>query len=826
MSVESNTVTLFVLDISSRMGETRQVEDRIVTDTHNVQRRTRSTTHLQWVCEFVSTRVAEIILRGLKTTRVGIITYGSPRTNNSIPDSPDDYKGIDEIFWPAVPTLDTLDLVQSLRAVHPDQKAPTADPLAALVDAIQLSSDPQRGGIKGSQKTTWKRTVYLVTDGRSPFGFDGAEAISDKLKDENITLRLLGVDFDDPESGFKLEGKDKIKQKNERFWQNFLAQIPTAGFATATSAIAQSAMPNVQVTRPAPTKTILSFGDPQDLSSNGSFQIPIALYKMTDPARPMTQSKISKLARESVEAADERKREEARRNHLNPTSTPVAPVKDELPELSVQYRADLKREYFLLDDLSAVTNANQQPEPLPPDSEASFTRAWKLGASLIPVPEEAFGSMDTHKSMEILHFFNASVYRREYNVDQIWYVFADHAQIKAQLQISTLVRAMLELDVLAVVRLVRKDGSEPELGILKPKVEEHNEYFFYSRAPFREDLRRFPFPPLDRIITTDGTELRQGPTIPDDVDQKAMDAFVDSLELPDDWYDVLDSYNPAIHGLKTAVRQRFINPDGIDLPGPHPELVKYLEAPSEVRTAATEAAQKCRERFKIAYVPPKGNADRKKRTLNAMQDDANDRNRSMASSSTTAAAVAASAEDEGEARKAARFEATPDASSRKKIVLDDDSDVTEDEDDSVSAATATKAEQVSQPSAGATKQSLLRLSDPVKHLDELVEEDDVTAAINSLESTLYHLVGDKKYALAAECMKAGKKVAQEYEEAINWNLFVRSFKKMLLKEHRAFWEADIKGKLEYGLVTEEEDEAGQSDVTAEDAREFVDTDEV
>ncbi len=305
MSVESNTITLFVLDISSHMGESRTVEDRIVTETQAIERRTRTTTHLQWVCEFVSSRIAEIILRGLKTTRVGIITYGSPRTNNSIPDAMD-YKGIDEIFWPALPTLDTLDLVQSLRAVHPDQKAPIPDPLSALVDAIQLSSETHKGGIKPSQKNTWKRTIYLVTDGRSSFSLDGEDAIREKLKDENITLRLLGVDFDDPESGFKFEGKDEIRRKNEKFWRHFLSQVPNAGFATAAEAIAQSAMPNVQVTRPAPSKTVLSFGHPEDLSSNGAFQVPIALYKMTDVARPMTQAKISKLARDSAGAAEER----------------------------------------------------------------------------------------------------------------------------------------------------------------------------------------------------------------------------------------------------------------------------------------------------------------------------------------------------------------------------------------------------------------------------------------------------------------------------------------------------------------------------------------
>ncbi len=91
---------------------------------------------------------------------------------------------------------------------------------------------------------------------------------------------------------------------------------------------------------------------------------------------------------------------------------------------------------------------------------------------------------------------------------------------------------------------------------------------------------------------------------------------------------------------------------------------------------------------------------------------------------------------------------------------------------------------------------------------ELVEKDDVTSAMVSLQATINHLVAEKTYDTAAECIKAGKKVAQEYEEAINWNSYVRGLKRKLLGAHRAFWEGTIKGKLEYGLVTEEEDEAG------------------
>ncbi len=165
---------------------------------------------------------------------------------------------------------------------------------------------------------------------------------------------------------------------------------------------------------------------------------------------------------------------------------------------------------------------------------------------------------------------------------------------------------------------------------------------------------------------------------------------------------------PAIHGLKTAVRHRFVHPESKDLPGPHPELVKFLEAPYETRKAATEAAQKCRERFKIAYVPPKGNADRKKRTLNTMQEDRDSRSKAAASS--------AVAEEDGEARKALRVE---DGSQQKKnVLLDDDDSATEDEDESASIAAAAiaKTEPASQAPAPATQTPLLRSSNPVKTL--------------------------------------------------------------------------------------------------------------
>ncbi|KAN0064305.1 ATP-dependent DNA helicase yku80 [Thecaphora frezii] len=835
MSVVPNSLTLFVLDISAPMRSPRLVQEKVSTPTNGVQLQQRTTTDLQWVCDFVAARIAEIILRGLKTTKVAIITYGSPRTNNVVNDGGirDEYEGIDEIFPPALPTLDTLDLVRSLRAVDPNSKTPPGDPLSALVDAIQLSNSPQRGGIKDSQKNTWRRTIYLVTDGRSRFSWDGADAIKDKILDENLQLRVLGVDFDDPEIGFKEEHKDELKRANEQFWHDFLSEIPTARIATAIDAVEQANLPTVQITRPAPLKMSLSFGDPADAARHESIHIPVAMYKITDVQRPMTQSKISKLACESDAASRERELAARKKEKIRPSSTPTM-AKDHdgegaEPAPVPSYKAEVKREYFLLDEISGVERGRGGPKPLPQEAERSFTRAWKLGASLVPVEEEAFGQMDTRKGLEVLHFTRASTYRREYNLEQIWYVFADQYQVKAQIQLSSLVRGLAELDLIAIVRVVRKDKSEPELGVLWPCIEQTFDCFYYSRVPFREDVRRFIFPPLDRIITKEGNELFEGPSIPTAEEQEMVDAFVDAMDLMDvtttddgageaeaeasSWFSILDSFNPAIHMLKTAVRHRFVHPDSNELPGPHPELVKYFEPPKEVRRRSEEAVRRCRERFRIHYVPPKNNTERKKR---------------LANEGPGADWARESKQESKRIKQDEKAQVVPPEPPAKRTATggDDDSE-TEDEGDNadgaaVQEAYGAKEEPPSQTLALTQPSARIGTATPVEHFLRLVEsEDDVTQVFVEMLDTITHLLQTRAYELVVACCCAAKRVAQEYEEAIRWNRYVRSLKIEARRQHSRFWNERMRGRLDVGLVTEEEDEARQSDVKVEDAREFI-----
>ncbi|PWN54480.1 SPOC domain-like protein [Violaceomyces palustris] len=802
MSVVARSITLFAIDVSASMGRPRTVsESTFDAESATLRVGERRTTDLEWVTEFVSAKISEIILRGLKTAKAAVILYGSSRTHNVVNDSGivDQYEGIDEIFRPDHPTLEILDKLKNLRAVEKDPNILPGDPLAALVDAIQLSNSPEYGGLKDSLKGSWKRTIYLLTDGRSHFSRDGADTIKDKIKAEGIQLRILGIDFDDPLTGFRELNKSRIKEENERFWNDFLHGIPDARIATAEDAIQQARLPSIQLTTPAPSRSILTFGSAEDLASKEAIRIPICQYKMTEAQRPMTQVKISRIAQDKAKASVG-----------NMSKSHPVHGEASVDEEEVTFRVNQRKEYYVVEDVGSAVKDKETAKPLPEEAETAFKRAWKLGATLVPVPNESLREMDTRAGMEILHFSKADKYRREYSLDQIWFVFADPDQQKSQVELSSLVKALAELELIAIVRNVRKDRNEPELGVLMPCVEETYDCFYYTRAPFREDVKKFIFPPLDRILKKDGREVRNGPNLPSEEQQREMDDFVDAMDLmhadKDDsgntipWFDVLDSFNPAIHNLKNAVKYRFVNPENHAIPGPHGELVKFFETPLHVLQRSQPVIEHCRSLFRVEYLPPKGNSIRKRNNHAAMLADEE---------------AAPSPSQNPSSGKESR------AVKAKKMVskLSDEGDETEDEE-------ATSLMNLVKPEL--QDHFPITEEDPVEKFRELIEsEKDVTGICKRMQATIESLLHAPQdsldYDKIKNCIVACKDACAEYEEALSWNTFIRSIKPELIRNHRLFWEGEIKGRTERGLITEDQDEAGESKVNDEEARVFVTT---
>ncbi|UZJ53494.1 hypothetical protein CBS101457_002814 [Exobasidium rhododendri] len=853
----ARSVISFCIDISPTMGAKRKITEEVTLPSQEGEATTRerTTTDLQWINEFVAKKIQNYILSGLKTAKVHLLLFGSPRTNNTLLESTDvkeGYEGIDEIFKPDQPTIATLELLRCLRASKAEEKPYPADPLDALVAAITTLNNKAAGGTTN----TWRRTIYLITDGKSVMNKSDVKLIQDKLIEDNITLKVVGIDFDDAEVGFKEEDKDAIKADNEAWWRTFLASLPSSGMATAAHVIAQSSLPSIHLQGSAPTATSLTFGDPAERhTGNEVMNVPVKLYKATATARPLGQKKLSKIAQESAAAQSQTARMSQQFSQYKPSSTPhlasrkSAEEQMQNGETGLTYGVQLQKKYFIKDDLEMVEGGIEGAEPLAEGAEEKFDKAYKLGATLVAINEDLERQLDTTAGMEIIQFTNSRSYRRQYHMGETWFLFASDGNYKAQLQLSSLINAMSLQAKYAIVRFVRRDGAEPKLGILAPVVKGEIdsvpcECLCYVEAPFREDLKRFTFPPLDRVINRDGKELEEHASLPSTEMQSCMDEMVDSMDLMDaaeeeegegseaePWFKCVESFNPAIHATKEAVSWRVFHPEDKSLPRPHPEVIKYLQIPKKVEKRSLEVGKRCRDIFELgAYFPvdkkaAKRQAEERARLAGDVMEDEEKKEINLEG-----------VMDEEVAAEEAARKTHP----KKQIADDSDTETEEDEEEDViraaSVISPSKAKDSGQARAKTTFSDVSadksasptttkfeeKLADPKFQVEDVLDEmgDDIISHVTTS-------FGSNGYSQASQLIKAMRKAAIEYEEVDLFNSFLRKFKDLVLDESASrprvdFWDRFMRGIEALSLITDKESLAEDSvNVSDKDSLDFI-----
>jgi ATP-dependent DNA helicase 2 subunit 2 len=101
----------------------------------------------------------------------------------------------------------------------------------------------------------------------------------------------------------------------------------------------------------------------------------------------------------------------------------------------------------------------------------------------------------------------------------------------AEAALASFIHALRDSELLALARLVTKDGRPPLLVMLAPSVEEDIECLVDVQVPFAEDVRNYTFAPLDRVITMKGKVLTKHRNIPTEEQDQAMSDLVDSMDL-------------------------------------------------------------------------------------------------------------------------------------------------------------------------------------------------------------------------------------------------------------------------------------------------------
>jgi len=562
--------TVFILDLGSSMGQA-----------HNG----REESDLDWSMRFVWDKITDAVASNRKTLNVGVIGLKTDETNNKL-DSTEGYENISVLQ--GLQPMTMTDLRQLQASIVPSQTR-FGDAISSIVIAVDMIETK-------TKKLKYIRKIYLVTDGQGSMDVDDIEDIGKKMNASGIELTVLGVDFDDPEYGFKEEDKPPHKKQNELALRKLTEACDNGTFGTMADAIDRLDTPTVKT--PKPYKTYdgkLTLGDPNAFPA--AINIDVERYFKTHLARPLGASTV-------VTKQDQ------------PGSQTTETVDGNDMMDGVEFTGVKQARTYKVNDPDAPGGKR--------DVEfESLAKGFEYGRTAVHITESEHNitKLETQKCFTILGFIPWDRYEAFLNMGEVCVTHAKKYDEASEVALSALIWALHEVQSYAVARLVIKEGKEPLLVLLIPHIEPGFECLYDVPLPFAEDVRSYQFPPLDRVITVSGQTLSKHRFIPSDELNDAMGAYVDAMDLsnygidedgaPAEYMPIDDSYNPSIHRINHAVRNRAVHPED-PVPDIPPQLLRFAEPPHELVERVQSKIDTLIGAAEIKKVPPKAKGKRRR----------------------------------------------------------------------------------------------------------------------------------------------------------------------------------------------------------------------
>ncbi|KAK0456861.1 SPOC domain-like protein [Armillaria borealis] len=818
------TVTMFLVDISKSMGKTKIVE---LPEGPNGEERTAEITNLQWGLQYVKLKIQEMIYNGRKTDQCGVIVFGSEDTDNIVNRNNGGYENVSEYIHIAQPNAATL---AKLDRLEPSET--TGDPIDCLIVGIETQADHL-----GSKKT-WTRKIILVTDGENPIEIEDWDATAKKLNDLDIALTIVGIDFDDEEFPYVEEDKSNIKRVNESFYKQFVDGVEKGVLGTCAYALQDISRPDIKQTKSVLMGTVLRLGD-VDTRPGESLEIMVKTSKCTAINRPKSWKKFSVRKEEDDDKAKMALdgEEYVRYAQLKQTSEYFVDKRDKDED------GDVKMEE-VGEEIDDSTKKKDPTEGMESVDKETLVRGFKYGTSYAPCPDGQFLRLNTKKGIEISAFFPKRRFRRELSIGEIQYVWADPSSPQQQVALSSIVQAMYEKGVLAIARWVTKDGMDPKMGVLSPTTFDKVDCLLWAQMPFADDVRKYTFPSLDRLVNKKGEVVEEHPYLPTEEQLDAMDNFVDAMDVMaagekdeegnrEPWFDTRYSYNPAIHRVKQAMFHSAVvsDLDTNPLPPPHPELLKYFEPPRKVVKRAHDAIEEAKAAFKVREVPKKVTRARKDGHVHARDDDEEMLLLDRKAPATTQLQVVE--------------EPTPLSSTQEQNVTpNEDDSATEESEEEEDLLTKVPPKKGGNPlptparstspqvDPGREHGRIVGTTYPLKDFQKnLVAKDLVTKAVEDLAFVITEIVmrpfSSRRTDELIECMKVMRDTCLNEDEIDAWNEFLLELKKKCkaIPGNPEFWKELQSIGRSISLISDEEarEKGGESDdVTESKAEKFFD----
>ncbi|KAM6979367.1 X-ray repair cross-complementing protein 5-like [Tautogolabrus adspersus] len=258
-------------------------------------------------------------------------------------------------------------------------------------------------------------------------------------------------------------------------------------------------------------------------------------------------------------------------------------------------RDDVKREtVYCLDD-------DNETEVQRDDTIQGF----RYGSDIVPfskVDQDQMKYKHDGKCFAVLGFTKQSqVHRHQFMGSQVVKMFPGKDDEHAAVALSALIRALDELEMVAIVRYAYDRRSNPQVGAAFPCITKDYECLMYVQLPFMEDLRQFTFPSLEnnKKFTPSDTQL------------STVDSLIDSMMLIEeedgekkDLFEVQNIPNPAFQRHFQCLHHRAVNP-GTPLPPMEPWLKAVLERPDIISEQCRAPLEEMKKKFPLTEVEKK-----------------------------------------------------------------------------------------------------------------------------------------------------------------------------------------------------------------------------
>ncbi|XP_062951104.1 X-ray repair cross-complementing protein 5 [Cynocephalus volans] len=401
-------------------------------------------------------------------------------------------------------------------------------------------------------------------------------------------------------------------------------------------------------------------------------------------------------------------------------------------------------------------------------SKEDTIQGFRYGSDIIPfskVDEEQMKYKSDGKCFSVLGFCRSSQVQRKFFMgNQVLKVFAARDDEAAAIALSSLIHALEELDMVAIVRYAYDKRANPQVGVAFPYIKDAYECLVYVQLPFMEDLRQYIFSSLKN-------NRKHTPT---EVQLSAVDALIDSMSLvkkdeeedtTEDLFSTAKIPNPQYQRLFQCLLHRALHPHQ-PLPPIQQHILNMLDPPGEVTARCQISLSKIKSLF------PLTEAIKQKDQITA-QDIFQDNN------------------EEGPTAK--KFK-TEEREAHFSI-----SSLAEGSVTSVGSVNPAENFRVLVRQKNVSFEEVSRQL--ISHIEQFLDTNETPYFMKSMD-----------------CIKAFREEAIQFSEEQRFNSFLKGLQeKVEIKQLRHFWEIVVQD----GVTLISKEEASGSSVTAEEAKKFL-----